>query len=89
MASATSCRSCSACCATATGVRSPSEVFDGNTADPNTVGPHIEKLRRRFALSRVVLVGDRGMLTEARIRERSHRRGSIGSARYVRRQSAS
>ena len=45
------------------------EVFDGNTADPNTVGPHIEKLRRRFALSRVVLVGDRGILTEARIRE--------------------
>ena len=45
------------------------EVFDGNTADPNTVGPHIEKLRQRFALSRVVLVGDRGMLTEARIRE--------------------
>ena len=45
------------------------EVFDGNTADPNTVGVHIEKLRQRFALSRVVLVGDRGMLTEARIRE--------------------
>ena len=45
------------------------EVFDGNTADPNTVGVHIEKLRRRFALLRVVLVGDRGMLTEARIRE--------------------
>ena len=45
------------------------EVFDGNTADPSTVGVHIEKLRRRFALSRVVLVGDRGMLTEARIRE--------------------
>ena len=45
------------------------EVFEGNTADPSTVGAHIEKLRRRFALSRVVLVGDRGMLTEARIRE--------------------
>ena len=45
------------------------EVFDGNTADPNTVGARIEKLRQRFALSRVVLVGDRGMLTEARIRE--------------------
>ena len=45
------------------------EVFDGNTADPSTVGVHIEKLRQRFALSRVVLVGDRGMLTEARIRE--------------------
>ena len=62
----------------------PVEVFDGNTADPHTVGVHIEKLRQRFALSRVVLVGDRGMLTEARIRGRSPRRGSIGSVRYVR-----
>ncbi len=45
------------------------EVFDGNTADPKTVGPQIEKLRNRFGLSKVVLVGDRGMLTEARIRD--------------------
>jgi len=45
------------------------EVFDGNTADPKTLGSQIEKLRHRFQLSRVVLVGDRGMLTEARIRE--------------------
>ena len=45
------------------------EVFDGNTADPMTVGTQIDKLRRRFGLHRVVLVGDRGMLTEARIRE--------------------
>ena len=45
------------------------EVFEGNTADPRTVGAQIDKLRRRFALERVVLVGDRGMLTEARIRE--------------------
>ena len=45
------------------------EVFEGHTADPATVGAQIEKLRRRFGLSRVVLVGDRGMLTEARIRE--------------------
>ena len=45
------------------------EVFDGNTADPTTVGPQIEKLRKRFGLERVVLVGDRGMLTSARIRE--------------------
>ncbi len=45
------------------------EVFDGNTADPATVGAQIDKLRRRFGLSKVVLVGDRGMLTEARIRE--------------------
>jgi DDE family transposase len=45
------------------------EVFDGNTADPKTLGAQIEKLRHRFKLSRVVLVGDRGMITEARIRE--------------------
>ena len=45
------------------------EVFDGNTADPATVGAQVDKLRRRFGFSRVVLVGDRGMLTEARIRE--------------------
>ena len=45
------------------------EVFDGNTADPATVGARIDKLGRRFGFSRVVLVGDRGMLTEARIRE--------------------
>ena len=45
------------------------EVFDGNTADPKTLGAQIEKLRHRFKLSRVVLVGDRGMITEARIRD--------------------
>ena len=44
-------------------------VFAGDTADPATVGSQIEKLRGRFGLSRVVLVGDRGMLTEARIRD--------------------
>jgi len=45
------------------------EVFAGDTADPRTVGTQVAKLRQRFALSRVVLVGDRGMLTEARLRE--------------------
>ncbi len=45
------------------------EVFRGNTADPGTLGAQIEKLRKRFSLSRVVLVGDRGLLTNARIRE--------------------
>ena len=45
------------------------EVFAGDTADPATVGSQIEKLRDRFGLSGVVLVGDRGMLTEARIRD--------------------
>ena len=45
------------------------EVFHGNTADPATVGAQVDKLRHRFGFSKVVLVGDRGMLTEARIRE--------------------
>ena len=45
------------------------EVFPGNTADPATVAPQVKKLRARFGLERVVLVGDRGMLTDARIRE--------------------
>jgi Transposase DDE domain len=45
------------------------EVFEGNTADPKTVRAQVEKLRRRFGLERVILVGDRGMLTSARIEE--------------------
>lgn len=45
------------------------EVFEGNTADPKTLGTQIEKVRTRFGLTRVVWVGDRGMITEARIRE--------------------
>jgi len=45
------------------------EVFEGNTADPMTLAPQIEKLKQRFHLDRVVLVGDRGMITEARIAE--------------------
>ena len=45
------------------------EVFEGNTADPKTVLPQIKKLRERFSLKQVVLVGDRGMITNARIEE--------------------
>ena len=45
------------------------EVFDGNTADPKTLTAQITKLKTRFGLSRVCLVGDRGMLTSARIRD--------------------
>ena len=48
------------------------EVFGGNTADPNTLTAQIEKLKDRFGLSRVCMVGDRGMLTSARIREELH-----------------
>jgi hypothetical protein len=43
------------------------EVFEGNTADPATVASQVSKLRERFGLAHVVLVGDRGMLTKARI----------------------
>jgi hypothetical protein len=45
------------------------EVFEGNTSDPQTFRAQVEKVRRRFAIERVVWVGDRGMITEARIRE--------------------
>ena len=45
------------------------EVFEGNTGDPTTLTPQIAKLKERFDLDRVVVVGDRGMLTSARIRE--------------------
>jgi transposase len=43
------------------------EVFDGNTADPKTLTTQIDKLKKRFGLSSIALVGDRGMLTSARI----------------------
>ena len=46
----------------------PVAVFEGNTADPTTLATQIDKLKQRFGLSRVVLVGDRGMITSARIR---------------------
>ncbi len=44
------------------------EVFAGNVGDPKTLPAQIQKLRTRFGIARVVLVGDRGMLTEARLR---------------------
>lgn len=45
------------------------EVFEGNTADPKTLDSQIRKVRKRFGLQRVVLVGDRGMITSKRINE--------------------
>jgi len=53
------------------------EAFPGNTADPATVEAQVEKLRVRFGLTDIVLVGDRGMLTSARI-ERLREIGGIG-----------
>ena len=43
------------------------DVYPGNTADPTTIPDQVEKVRVTFGLSRVALVGDRGMLTQARI----------------------
>jgi hypothetical protein len=45
------------------------EVFEGNTGDPATVAAQVGKVRDRFGITKVVLVGDRGMLTAARLRE--------------------
>jgi transposase len=45
------------------------EVFEGNTADPKTLAKQLTKLRDRFHISRLVLIGDRGMLTQKRIEE--------------------
>jgi Transposase DDE domain len=45
------------------------EVFTGNTGDPKTVAAQVEKVKDRFGITKVVLVGDRGMLTAARLRE--------------------
>lgn len=44
------------------------EVFSGNTADPNTVASRVQVIRERFGIARVALVGDRGMISTARIR---------------------
>jgi transposase len=45
------------------------EVFEGNTGDPTTLASQVTKLKSRFDLKRVILIGDRGMITDARIRE--------------------
>ena len=53
---------------TAAGCPVAVEVFEGSTGDPKTVAAQVHKIRNRFGLKQVVLVGDRGMLTGARIR---------------------
>jgi len=51
------------------------EVYAGNTGDPTTVDDQVEKLRERFGLQRVVMVGDRGMLTPPQIDKLKQRPG--------------
>ena len=45
------------------------KVFKGSTADPATLSSQVHKLRERFSLERIVMVGDRGLITNARIRD--------------------
>ena len=45
------------------------QVFEGNTGDSMTLATQVKKLKQRFALDHVVLVGDRGMITQARLTE--------------------
>jgi len=45
------------------------EVFEGDTGDPSTLQEQIRKIRERFGLERIILVGDRGMITQARIED--------------------
>ncbi len=54
---------------TAHGVPIAVEVFAGNTADPTTVATQVRKLKDRFGIERIAWVGDRGMLTSARIEQ--------------------
>jgi hypothetical protein len=53
--------------ATKEGIPVAIEVFAGNTGEPTTVASQVKKLKERFSLSHVVLVGDRGMMTKARL----------------------
>jgi transposase len=45
------------------------EVFEGNVGDPSTLQSQVSKLKERFGLERVVLIGDRGMITQARLEQ--------------------
>ena len=57
------------------------EVFSGNTSDPATLTVQLQKLKERFGLSRVTIVGDRGLLTHARLTEEVRPAGWITGLR--------
>jgi len=50
-------------------------VFEGNTGDPKTLMPQVEKLQKTFAIEQLVLVGDRGMISQKQINELKQRDG--------------
>jgi transposase len=45
------------------------QVYEGNMLDHKTVSDQIKKLKERFGVKRVVMIGDRGMLKQAQIDE--------------------
>lgn len=61
--------------ATSKGIPVAVEVFAGNTSDAKTVGPALDRVQDRFGLERITMVGDRGMITDARIEEELRPRG--------------
>jgi transposase len=63
------------------------EVFQGNTGDPATVAAQVAKIKDRFGIGRVALVGDRDMLTAARLHENAAPRAWTGSPRCADRRS--
>lgn len=50
-------------------------VFEGNTGDPKTLMPQVDKLKKTFAIEQLVLVGDRGMISQKQINELKQRDG--------------
>ncbi|MBT8406600.1 MAG: IS1634 family transposase [Deltaproteobacteria bacterium] len=54
------------------------EVFEGNRGDPTTLASQVKKILKRFRLKRVILVGDRGMITNARINEDLRGKNGLG-----------
>lgn len=50
-------------------------VFEGNTGDPKTFVPQVEKLQKTFGIEQLVMVGDRGMISQKQINELKQRDG--------------
>ena len=50
-------------------------VFEGNTGDPKTLLPQVETLQKTFAIEQLVLVGDRGMISQKQINELKQKEG--------------
>jgi hypothetical protein len=75
--------------ASAEGIPVAIEVLAGNTGDPKTVAAQVTKVTGRFGITKVVLAGDRGMLTAARLREDVAPRAWTGSPRCAPRRSRS